>query len=145
MASMAFAETETKVTNTLLLFVHPRHVEVSWQTRCSNNIDAITLESFQMPTPTLELSPARKNVVKSATAECTTALDMPPRRPSLPVCRSYPHAIKSGRFKLCSWSTRKNSWSGPLHPRKTRYDGTWRQDVLTENKHPGRPLGIVVG
>ena len=60
------------------------------ETRCSNNIDAITLESFQMPTPTLELSTARKNVVKSATAECTTALDMPPRRPSLPVSRSNP-------------------------------------------------------
>ena len=43
----------------------------------SNNIDAITLESFQMPTPTLELSTAKGNVVKSATAECTTALDMP--------------------------------------------------------------------
>lgn len=35
-------------------------------------------------------------------------------------------------------STRKNSWSGPLQPRKTRYDGTWREDVLTSNKHPGR-------
>ena len=32
---------------------------------------------------------------------------------------SDPHAIKSGRFTWCSWSTRKNSWSGPLQPRKT--------------------------
>ena len=47
------------------------------ETRCSNNIDAKTLESFQMPTPTPELSTARRNVVRSATAECMTALDMP--------------------------------------------------------------------
>ena len=76
-ALMAFAETETKVTKTLLPFVD-HNVKVSWQRRdASNNIDAVTLESFQMPTPTLELSTARKNVVKSATAECMTALDMP--------------------------------------------------------------------
>ena len=33
---------------------------------------------------------------------------------------------------------RKNSGSGPLQQRKTGNEGTWRQDVLTENKHPGR-------
>ena len=45
---------------TLLPFVD-HNVKVSWQRRdTSNNIDAITLESFQMPTPTLELSTARE-------------------------------------------------------------------------------------
>ena len=86
-ALMAFAETETKVIKILLPLVHTRHVkrfpgrEV---TRCSNNIDATTLESSQMPTHTLELSTARENaktvrlhVVKGATSECMTALDMP--------------------------------------------------------------------
>ena len=86
MALTAFAETETKVIKTLLPLVHSRHVKRfpgREKTRCSNNIDATTLESFQMPTNTLELKTAGENaetvrfhVVKGATSECMTALDM---------------------------------------------------------------------
>ena len=108
MASMAFAETETKVTKTLLPFVH-HNVKVSWQRRdASNNIDAMTLESFQMPTPTLELSTARGNVVKSATAECMTALDMPSLHSS--VLQSTTTAVTASVPKLSA-----RGELGPLH------------------------------
>ena len=75
-------------------------------------------------------SARRRWTCQASTARCWN----PPRRPSLPVCRSYPHAVNSDRFTWCSWSTRKNSWSGPLQQRKTWYDGTWRQDAPTSNK-----------
>ena len=81
------AETETKVTKTLLLFVHPKHVKVSWQRGDTLPPTTSTPQywrSFHIPAPTLESSTARRNakmvrspVVKGATSECMTALDMP--------------------------------------------------------------------
>ena len=103
MASMAFAETETKVTKTLLPFVH-HNVKVSWQRRdTSNNIDAITLESSKCPRPLRNwalpgrtLSKVHDGVGHAKPPQL--GVGNPPPRPSLPVCRSNPHAIKSGRF-----------------------------------------------
>ena len=43
------------------------------------------------------------------------------RRPSLPVSRSNPVTPLPFRVKWCFWSTKKNSWSGPLQPRKTKF------------------------
>ena len=94
---------------TLLPLVHSRHVKVSWRrgTRCSNNIDATTLESFQMPTHTLNwalprrmqkrwdltLSKAPLRTWRHWTCQASTARRVNPPRwplPFAPACRSNP-------------------------------------------------------
>ena len=109
------------------------------ETRCSNNIDATTRESFEMPT-TVEWSTVGRHartmgshVVKGATAECMTALDMP----SL-------HSWVSEHDGVTA-SVPKNSWSGPLQPRKTRYDGTWKQERRPDREQTSSTASRRVG
>ena len=150
-ASMAFAESETKVTKTLLPFVD-HNVDVSWQR-------GDTLLQQHRRHNTGELPNAHHNGIEHCHEACKNDGISYCQRRHCGVHDGVGHAslhslvwehdgrhcqcpeviqslLLPFRVKWCFGSTRKNSWSGPLQPRKTRYDGTRRQDVLTENKHP---------